>query len=138
VTPFVRFTVGDLANPGAFHWGPVLSLSPKEPHYAGKLAILVDEVTLSSAEYTAMAFRVAPRAVVIGSTTAAADGNVSQIPLPGGLRTMVSGIGVFTPEKLPTQRVGIVPDVEVKPTIAGVRAGRDEVLQEALRRILAQ
>jgi hypothetical protein len=34
--------------------------------------------------------------------------------------------------------VGIVPDVAVKPTIAGIRAGRDEVLEEAVRRILAQ
>jgi C-terminal processing protease CtpA/Prc len=138
-TPFVRFTFGDLANPGAFHWrGPALSLIPREPHYSGKLAILVDEVTLSQAEYTTMAFRVAPGAVVIGSTTAAADGNVSPIPLPGGLRSLISGIGVFYPDKRPTQRVGIVPDIEVKPTIAGVRTGKDEVLEAALRWILAQ
>jgi len=138
VTPFVRFTSGDLANPGAFHWGPVLSLSPREPHYAGKLVILVDEVTQSSAEYHSMAFRVAPRATVIGSTTAAADGNVSPIPLPGGLHSRVSGIGVFYPDKRPTQRVGIVPDVEVRPTTAGIRAGRDEVLEEPLRQILGR
>ena len=49
---------------------------------------------------------------------------------------MVSGIGVFYPNKLLTQRTGIVPDVEVKPTIAGIRAGRDEVLEAALRQIL--
>ena len=49
---------------------------------------------------------------------------------------MVSGIGVFYPDKRPTQRVGIIPDQEVKPTIAGVRAGRDEVLEAALRNIL--
>ncbi len=136
-TPFARFTIGDLANPGAFHWGKELSLSPKEPHYAGRLVILVDEVTLSQAEYTAMAFRVAPDATVIGSTTAAADGNVSPIPLPGELRSLISGIGVFYPDKRPTQRVGIVPDIEVKPTIAGIRAGRDEILDEAVHRILA-
>ena len=40
------------------------------------------------------------------------------------------------PNKLLTQRTGIVPDVEVKPTIAGIRAGRDEVLEAALRQIL--
>ena len=51
---------------------------------------------------------------------------------------MISGIGVFYPDKLPTQRVGIIPDVEVKPTIAGIRAGRDEVLEEALRQILGR
>jgi C-terminal processing protease CtpA/Prc len=51
---------------------------------------------------------------------------------------MISGIGVFYPDKRPTQRVGIVPDVEVQPTIAGIRAGRDEVLEEALRQILGR
>jgi len=56
--------------------------------------------------------------------------------LPGGLSTMISGIGVFYPDKKPTQRIGIIPDVEVKPTIAGIRAGRDEVLEAALRQIL--
>jgi len=49
---------------------------------------------------------------------------------------MVSGIGVFYPDKKPTQRVGIIPDIEVRPTIAGIRAGRDEVLEAALRQIL--
>ena len=27
-TPFARFTRGDPANPGAFHWGPPISLEP--------------------------------------------------------------------------------------------------------------
>jgi len=36
----------------------------------------------------------------------------------------------------PTQRIGIIPDVEVRPTIAGIRAGRDEVLEAAVRQIL--
>ena len=76
--------------------------------------------------------------MVVGSTTAGADGNVSQVMLPGGLTTMISGIGVFYPDKKPTQRVGIVPDVEARPTIAGIRAGRDEVLEEALRQILGR
>ena len=111
-------------------------LTPGQPHYQGKVVILVDEVSQSQAEYTAMAFRSSPQATVIGSTTAGADGNVSEIPIPGGHRTMISGIGVFYPDKKPTQRVGIIPDIEVKPTLAGIRAGRDEVLEEALRRIL--
>ena len=78
----------------------------------------------------------APNATVVGSTTAGADGNVSAIPLPGGLRSMISGIGVFYPDKKPTQRVGIVPDVEARPTLLGIRSGRDEVLEVALRHIL--
>ena len=135
-TEFVRFTFADPGNPGAFAFGQPLTLRPQAPRYTGKLIILVDEVTQSSAEYTTMAFRAAPGAMVIGSTTAAADGNVSSIPLPGAQGTMISGIGVFYPDKRPTQRVGIVPDIVARPTLAGIRAGRDEVLEAALRQIL--
>jgi hypothetical protein len=136
-TEFARFTAGDLTDPGAFHWAePPLSLTPAAPRYKGKIVILVDEASLSQAEYTTMAFRSAPGAVVVGSTTAGADGNVSPIPLPGGLRSAISGIGVFYPDKRATQRVGIVANIEARPTIAGIRSGRDEVLEAALRHIL--
>jgi C-terminal processing protease CtpA/Prc len=135
-TPFARFTHGDPANPGAFHWGPPLSLEPTLPRYAGKIVILVDEMSLSQSEYTAMAFRSAPNAIVVGSTTAGADGNVSRVPLPGALESRISGIGVFYPDKRPTQRIGIIPDIEASPTIEGIRSGRDEVVEAALRHIL--
>ena len=135
-TPFVKFTVGDLSNPGAFHWGASESLTRVSPHYAGKIVVLVDEVTQSQAEYTTMAFRASPQTVVVGSTTAGADGNVSSIPLPGGFHSQISGIGVFYPDGKPTQRIGIVPDKTVRPTIEGIRDGRDEVLEEGVRQIL--
>jgi hypothetical protein len=136
--PFARFTRGDLSNPGAFVWGHTPILTPKRPRVTAKLAILVDETTQSNAEYTAMAFRTAPEAIVVGSTTAGADGNVSDIPLPGGIESSFSGIGVFTPDGRPTQRVGIARDIDVLPTIAGVRAGRDEVLEAAVRALLGR
>jgi C-terminal processing protease CtpA/Prc len=135
-TPFARFSAGDLAHPGAFRWGPAVTLTPMQPFYSGKVVVIVDEVTLSSAEYTSMAFRANPRAIVVGSTTAAADGNVSPMKLPGDIDARITGIGVFYPDKTPTQRIGIVPDVQARPTIAGIRAGRDEVLEEAIRQIL--
>ncbi len=69
---------------------------------------------------------------MVGSQTAGADGNVSLIRLPGGITTYFSGLGVFYPDGKPTQRVGIVPDVVVTPTIKGLREGRDEVLEAAL------
>lgn len=135
-TAFARFTVADADTPGAFGWTRPLQLQPASPAYEGTVAILVDETSISQSEYTAMALRAGPRAVVVGSTTAGADGNVSPIPMPGGLRTLISGIGVFYPDKTPTQRVGIVPDIFVTPTIEGIRDGRDEVLEAALRHIL--
>jgi C-terminal processing protease CtpA/Prc len=95
----------------------------------------VDEISVSQAEYTAMALRAMPNTVVMGSTTAGADGNVSAIPLPGGLGTRISGIGVFYPDHRPTQRVGIVPDVVFRPTLNGITEGRDELVEAATRLI---
>jgi C-terminal processing protease CtpA/Prc len=135
-TPFVIFSEADLSNPGAFHTIPPFTLTPAEPHYDGKVVILVDETTQSSAEYTTMALRASPNATVVGSTTAGADGNVSTIPLPGGFSTMISGLGVFYPDGSPTQRVGIHIDVEARPTIDRIRAGRDEVLEKAIHLIV--
>jgi hypothetical protein len=132
-THFVTFSFADLANPGAFHFGDGPVIEPGPVHYKGRVAILVDETSQSQAEYTAMALRAMPNAVVVGSTTAGADGNVSAIPLPGDLGTMVSGLGVFYPDHKPTQRIGILPDVIVGPTVQGIAAGRDEVLEAAVR-----
>jgi C-terminal processing protease CtpA/Prc len=129
---FVKFTAGDVTTPGAFHLPPApVMLTPAQPHYPGPVVVLVNEISLSNAEYTSLAFRAAG-ATIVGSTTAGADGNISTVPLPGGFTFSISGIGVFYPDNRPTQRVGIVPDVVVTPTIAGITAGVDEVLQTAI------
>lgn len=135
-TPFVTLTKADLGNPGAFHFAETFTIDPGQPHYNGKVVILVDELSQSQAEYTTMALRSAPNAIVVGSTTAGADGNVSEILLPGGAWTKISGLGIYYPDKRPTQRIGILPDIKACPTIAGIKAGRDEVLEEAIRQIL--
>lgn len=133
--PFVTFSFADLANPGAFYFGNGPLIEPGPVHYGGKVVILVDETSQSQAEYTAMALRAMPNSLVVGSTTAGADGNYSTIALPGNLSTWVSGLGVFYLDHRPTQRIGIVPDVIVKPTVQGIAAGRDEVLEKAMRLI---
>lgn len=136
-TPFVKFTQGSITKPGLFTMGKTLSVGESnENYYKGKVIILVNEVTLSQAEYTAMALRVAPGAVVLGSTTSGADGNVSQINLPGGINTLISGIGVYYPDGGETQRVGIIPDVEVSPSINGILSNRDDLLNKAIEIIL--
>ncbi len=132
---FVKFTAPDYRRPGTFvdvatlQAGPV---PPRQDYYRGRVLVLADERTQSQAEFTIMALRTAPDVIVVGSRTAGADGNVSQIDLPGGIRTWFSGLGVFYADGSPTQRVGILPDIEVRPTVLGIRNGIDEVLQRAL------
>ncbi|SHF69488.1 C-terminal processing protease CtpA/Prc, contains a PDZ domain [Salegentibacter echinorum] len=137
-TPFVKFTTVNLNNPGEFQFINPIEIPSTGNTYKGQLIVLVNERTQSQAEYTAMAFRAGDNTKIIGSTTAGADGNVSEILLPGGLRTMISGIGVFYPDGGETQRIGIVPDVEVKPTIKGIRENKDELLDKAIEIIIEE
>jgi C-terminal processing protease CtpA/Prc len=131
-TPFVKFTNGNVDNPGEFTFTKNLEIPSEGKTYKGKLVVLVNELSQSQAEYTAMAFRAGNSTTIIGSTTAGADGNVSTIMLPGGLRTMISGIGIYYPNGGETQRVGIIPDIEIKPTLKGIREGKDELLEKAI------
>ncbi|MEO0788685.1 MAG: S41 family peptidase [Bacteroidota bacterium] len=137
-TPFAMFTDMDMANPGYFSMTETVNIPADEESFDGKVVVLVNELSQSQAEYTAMAFRAGQNTVIIGSQTAGADGNVSRIYLPGGLRTMISGIGVFYPDGTETQRIGIVPDIEVKPAVAGIRAGRDELMERAIAEIMKE
>jgi C-terminal processing protease CtpA/Prc len=131
--PFVKFTTTNHDKIGDFSFTKTIEVGTNESnYYKGKMAILINETTQSQAEYTTMALRVAPQVTVIGSTTAGADGNVSNIILPGNVRTMISGIGVYYPDGKETQRVGIVPDLEMRPTIQGVKNGVDELLNKAI------
>jgi C-terminal processing protease CtpA/Prc len=101
--------------------------------YPGKVVVLINEYSASSAEFHAMAFRAIPGVVLVGSNTAGVDGNVvMRFNLPGGISTTFSGLGVYYPDGGQTQRIGIVPDVEVKPTIEGIRQGRDELIEKAV------
>jgi len=132
-TSFVKFTTGNPDNPGEFVFREGAKITSDNNKYKGKLVVLVNENSQSQAEYTAMAFHSIKNCTIVGSTTAGADGNVSSIVLPGGLRTMISGIGVYYPNGKETQRVGIVPEIVVKPTIKGIKNGKDEVLERAIK-----
>lgn len=131
-TSFVKFTKSNPENPGEFTFTQDYKIVPSKERYHGKLVIIVNEETQSQAEYTAMAFRAGDNTTIIGSTTAGADGDVAKIFLPGGIMTYISAIGVYYPNGTETQRVGIVPDIEVKPTIKGIMEGRDELMEKAI------
>lgn len=130
---FAKFTIPSIISPGVFSMKEGITVgNNNKDFYDGKIAILVNETTQSSAEYHTMAFRKAPKAKVFGSQTAGADGNVSYFMLPGKISTQITGIGVYTPEGSETQRIGIIPDIEIKPTVEGIKNNKDEVLDKAV------
>lgn len=101
-------------------------------YYKGRVVVLANATTQSMAEYAVMAFQAVPDCVVVGSQTAGADGNIVVLTLPYGIKTMFSSIGVYYPDGTNAQRAGVRIDHYVEPTIEGIRAGRDEVLEKAL------
>jgi C-terminal processing protease CtpA/Prc len=131
---FVNFTEPNLDYPGDFTWVKIYETGTENPdYYQGRVILLFDERTLSHAEFTCMALETAPDATKIGSQTAGADGNVSWVYFPGTIYTYFTGLGVYYPDGSPTQRIGIVPDIEVHPTVQGIQSGRDEVLEFAIQ-----
>lgn len=131
--PFAKFTNPDLSYPGVYHYTAPYSCGKKNSNpYTGKVILLFNETSQSHAEFTLMALQTAPNVVSIGSQTAGADGNVSLITFPGNYKTYMTGIGVYYPDGRETQRIGIVPDIEIKPTIEGLKLKRDEVLEKAI------
>jgi C-terminal processing protease CtpA/Prc len=103
------------------------------PRYDGHVYVLIDERSISQSEQAALFYRTVARATLVGSNSAGADGDYTTFALPGGVGFTFTGGTVLAPDGTPIQGVGLTPDIRVTPTIAGIRAGRDEVLECAVR-----
>jgi len=131
---FAKLTMPDIYYPGTYSWDhDSLGYNGNPNYYKGQVIILCNEETQSAAEYSCMILRSMPNSLVIGSQTAGADGNVSWFNLSQDIQTGFTSLGVYYPNGENTERIGIVPDSVVYPTVAGIRQGRDEVLEKALQ-----
>ncbi|MBW4359327.1 S41 family peptidase [Flavobacterium taihuense] len=131
---YIIYTKPDLSYPGRYKWSkPRFCGSENKNNYKGKVVVLLNEESLSQSEQTAMCFQTGDNTTIIGSQTAGADGNVSNFEVIKGVFTRFTGIGVYYPDKRETQRIGIIPDIEIKPTILGIQQGKDEVLDRAIQ-----
>ncbi len=107
----------------------------KKNYYKGKVIILVDHSTASSAEYLTMVLQLAPNDVVIGTQTAGADGDIATVAFPGNYSANFTGLGWFYADGRQTQRVGIVPDIKVNYTTPFRPNRNDPIMQRALEYI---
>ena len=60
------------------------------------------------------------------------------LPLPGNIEILYTSLGIYTPNGDQTQRIGITPDIEIHPTIEGIKEGRDELMEAAVAYIQEQ
>lgn len=101
--------------------------------YKGKVVVLINYQAMSQAEHTCLILKAArPDTVFIGQTTAGANGDVTNMILPGGISMAFSGQAVTWVDGKQLQRVGVQPDIRVEPTAKGMLAGKDEILEAAI------
>jgi hypothetical protein len=124
VGPFGRFDGWE-----SYGW----DLKPATPRIAGRIVFLTDERAISYAE-SVMGY-VADRKLgtIVGATTAGTNGNVATFAVPTGFIVAFTGMRVTGHDgRTPFHLIGVRPDIPVAPTLAGVRSGRDEVLERAV------
>ncbi len=108
-------------------------------HYAGPVVVLINEKTRGTAEDLGIFLKDARRVTFVGGPTAGCNGNRTWLSLPGPGRMFFTGMRVKFGDGSRFQNKGITPDIPVAPTVEGVRAGKDEVLEkgiEVLRRLV--
>jgi C-terminal processing protease CtpA/Prc len=97
--------------------------------------VLTSVRSFSAAEDFAVAFDYAKRGTIIGEPTGGSTGQPLSFSLPGGGRARVCTKRDTYPDGKEFVGVGVQPQRVVHPTIADLRAGRDTVLEAALREV---
>ncbi len=102
------------------------------PLYRGRTVMLIDERAISQSEHTGLFFEAANGTTFIGSPSAGANGDITDLVLPGGISMIFTGHDVRHVDGRQLQRVGLRPQLYVRPTLQGIQSGKDEVLDKAL------
>ena len=109
-----------------------------KPRYRGKVVMLINEQAVSQAEHTCLIFSAATDVTFIGTPTNGTDGDITDFVLPGGLSVVFMGHDVRHGDGRQLQRVGVQPHITGAPTIGGIREGRDEVMEAAVKHLQTQ
>ena len=113
-----------------------LTKSQGESLYRGRVLMLINEMTQSQAEHSGLFFESASDITFVGSPSAGSNGDVTDLLLPGGISVRFTGQGIKHADGRQLQRVGLQPKLFVRPTVKGVREGKDEVMDRAIGYIL--
>jgi hypothetical protein len=120
---------GEVAGWDRIGW----NLKPLEPRIAAHRVWLTDGRAISYAESVMGYVRDEKLGTIIGGNTAGTNGNVASFDVPGGFSVVFTGMRVTRHDgQSPFHIEGVKPDIAIEPTLMGLRAGRDEVLDRAL------
>ena len=102
------------------------------PRIAGRIAFLIDGRVLSAAESLMGIAEGEHLGALVGGTTAGTNGGMNPFDVAGGHTLRWTGMDVRKKDGSPHHGVGIKPTVPVARTLAGVIAGRDELLEKGI------
>ncbi len=108
------------------------NLEPAAPRLTAKLAFVTDGRAISYAESCLGIVEHYHLGEIVGGPTAGTNGDINRFSLPGGYRVIWTGMQVLKQDGSRHHGVGILPTVPASRTLAGVREGRDEVLEKAI------
>jgi C-terminal processing protease CtpA/Prc len=103
-----------------------------EPHIGGRVAFLTGPRAASYAESVMGLVEHYRLGAIVGAPTTGTNGNIAWITTPSGCRVRFTGMRVTKHDGAQHHLVGIQPTIPASLTIAGVLAGRDEVLEKGL------
>jgi carboxyl-terminal processing protease len=109
------------------------SIRPRGTIYTGRLILLVDRGCTCACEDFVMPFKVTGRARLVGETTAGTFSFTNFTQFENGMMLNLASVRHTFPDGSKFEGIGIAPDVEVRVTAQDLKAGRDPVLEEAVR-----
>lgn len=132
IPPF-RATYPSFVLPGVFYETSITWPTEEGAKYSNPIAVLVDSRTVSYSECIVQWLQCCSTTQTVGTQSAGANGNISEFTLPGDILCCFSGLGWYYLDGYAVQRQGVKIDREVRTTIRGILAGRDEVLEAAIQ-----
>ena len=130
--PYTRAQGGPVVK-----WAPLprngeLYRAAREQVFTGPVAVLTGARTFSAAEDFTAAYRLMKRGIVVGEATGGSTGQPLRFDLPGGGKARICIKRDVYPDGTAFVGKGIAPDIEVRQSVAALRAGRDLVVERAV------
>lgn len=114
------------------------SLTPRPGPFTGPLAVIVDELSMSTSEILAGGLKDLKRATIFGTKTPGAALPSRIDILPNGDLFQYAFANYIAVGGKPLEGLGVVPDIEAPPTRAALLEGRDAALEAAIKWVRSQ
>lgn len=120
-------------NEEMWHEGENFPIMPSVPDpYIGPIVVLIGPHTVSAAEDFVVALHASERATLVGQKTAGTTGQPLVIDLPFGGGARICTKRDTYPDGRDFVGVGVIPDVEVHPTIEALATDEDFILKKGI------